>query len=858
MDNELVLLEVQQHIHEMIAQQSPLNETLGAVTDWMEMMMPEALVSIMRFDPERNTLSLVPNPRFSDRFTGELQDVPIGPETGTCGVAAYKRELVITDDIASDPRWDAFRGVVEAEGLSACWSLPIIAGSGELLGTFAAYYRTPTYPPHHAKERLGRGAGLVALALLRNRDICDHLALSQWHQTLFDNIPFGVYTFDLEGHFKSVNAVLEKMTGYSEQQMLGWHFSDLIDPHYQETTQAAFDRACRGEFVNYETTSVHDDGHTYSLEVSNFPVIINGRIVGVYGICRDITLRKERETEMRMLKRGVEADPNGVLMLDAQHPDMPVVYANSAFTSITGYSHDEILGRQYNFLQGPKTDPSSLDNLRAGIQNQTDADIILKNYRKNGTSFWNHLLISPVVDSTNACTHFILIHQDITREKEQEEQLLYQATHDALTGLPNQASFNESLREAFDSHQTHPGQLVTLFLNLDGFKPINEGLGHHVGDQVLVSVADRLRILADSKVVVARLLSDEFVIMLTHQTDQEAVAELAERILELLSRPIATDGRMVHLSTSIGIASNSQRLKTPYELVRYADLALQEAKRQGRNTWHWYRGEKIENTPDTIDLRHDLLKALQQNQFLVHYQPIVDAVSGRVLSVEALVRWQHPERGMIPPGDFIPLAEKTGQIVALGQWILRQVCQEITALNAPKEQPLPVAVNISSMQFHRKGFLGFIQKTLQETGMDPTLLELEVTESVLLDGAGPVIELMATLKDMGIRVALDDFGTGFSSLSYLRDLPTHKVKLDRSFVQNTATDHRMAAIVQGVITMAHHMDMSVVAEGIETKEQQEELAQRHCDLLQGYYFARPMPLDELWKLPDQLPVSRAK
>ncbi|KXS54602.1 MAG: two-component response regulator, partial [Marinobacter sp. T13-3] len=282
---------------------------------------------------------------------------------------------------------------------------------------------------------------------------------------------------------------------------------------------------------------------------------------------------------------------------------------------------------------------------------------------------------------------------------------------------------------------------------------------------------------------------------------------------------------------------------------------LNQAKRKGRNTWQWYRGGGAKSTRDSVLLRNELQKALETNQFTVYYQPLVDAVSGKIRSVEALVRWNHPERGMVSPGDFIPLAESTGQIIPLGQWVLKHACQEIARLNENSERMLPVAVNISSLQFLREDFLANVDKALEESGLPPQFLELEVTESVLLDGAEPVIALMQSLNKRGINVAIDDFGTGFSSLSYLRDLPTHKVKLDRSFINKTLTDRRTAAIVQGVITMAHHMDMVVVAEGIETLEEQNDLVRRNCDLLQGYRFSKPVPLEVLEGLPDRLPVK---
>ncbi|MCK7544489.1 EAL domain-containing protein [Marinobacter bryozoorum] len=856
MNNALSLLEGQQAIHELIARQRPLPETLNAITDWVSQMMPGALVSIMRYEPDRHTLSLVPSSQFSAAYTALMQEQPVAPGIGTCGTAAHDREMVITEDIHQDPKWEAFRDAADREQLRACWSVPILAGDGELLGTFATYYRTPTYPTQTAIRSLERAAGLTALALLRYRDVNQHTALSEWHRTLFENQPDGVYTFDLQGRFQSCNPALKHITGYTEEQLIGFHFNDSVEPGYRQLTQAYFDRACAGESVTYETMGTHADGHPYHLEITNFPVILGGEIVGVYGVCREITGRKQQDAELRLLQRGIEASPNGILMADALTPGLPVVYANAAFTEITGYQHHEIIGHNCRFLQGPDTDPASIERIRAGIKNQSDVDVVLRNYRKDGTPFWNQLRISPVFNEAGTCTHFIGIQQDISHQKEQEARIAYQATHDLLTGLPNQALFAEHLGEALNGPEAHKRLVVALYLDLDGFKPINEGLGHEVGDQVLATVAERLRTVSPPGALLARLVGDEFGVLLGGVDNEQQVTELAERILEALSAPIDVQGHKIHLSTSIGIASNQLALDMPYELMQYADLALDKAKRQGRNTWQWFRGAQPADTRHSVALRHDLHNALKEGQFELYYQPLVDADSGRIRSVEALVRWHHPTQGMVSPGEFIPLAEQTGQIVPLGRWILTQACQDMVRFNASREHGLPVAVNISSLQFHRDGFLEDIRHILTQTGMPPGLLELEVTESVLLDGTGPVMELMETLKEMGIRVALDDFGTGFSSLSYLRDLPTHKVKLDRSFIKDVGNDRRIAAIVQGVITMAHHMDMCVVAEGIETREQHDDLARRHCDLLQGYYFARPMPLSALQALPERLPVPR--
>ncbi|NMT65010.1 EAL domain-containing protein [Marinobacter orientalis] len=857
MNDDRILLESQQAIHELIARQLPLDETLNAIAVWINRTIPEAMVSVMRFDPELNTLSLVPSSWFSERYLEVMQGLPVIADSGTCGTAAYERRLIVTEDIREDSRWDQYRDIAEAECLRACWSTPIITARGELLGTFATYYRYPMSPTESDQRSLEYGASLAALVLLRDRQTRDHQTLSEWHQALFNNQPDGVFTYDLQGYLQSCNAALERISGYSQADIVGAHFTEFVEPNYRERTLAAFEKARGGESVAYEIQALHKAGYCYHLEISNFPVVIEGKIVGVYGVCRDITERKERDTELRMLKRGVEASPHGIVMADARQPNLPVVYANSSFLTMTGYSEEEVLGHSCHFLQNEDTDPANIDRIRAGLRDRTEVNVVLRNYRKNGVPFWNHLRISPVLDRDGVCTHFIWIQQDITRQKEQEAQILFQARHDVLTGLPNLETFTEMLGEALEKYGDQPSRIVVLYVDLDGFKAINEGLGHSIGNQVLVTVAGRLGSVAGKTATVARVAADEFGVLLSGFDNREMATELAQRFLEAVAEPIIVENQRVHLSASIGVAGNALPLEQPHEIIQYADLALRQAKGQGRNTWQWYRGQRVEKNRQTLALRQDLYTALKEQQFEMHYQPLVDSLSGRLRSVEALVRWRHPSRGMVSPCEFIPLAEQTGQIIPLGRWILQQACRDMVDFSARTGHDLPVAVNISSLQFLRDGFLEDVKHTLAESGLSPMLLELEVTESVLLDGAEPVIELMQTLKAKGIRVALDDFGTGFSSLSYLRDLPTHRVKLDRSFIQAIETDHRMAAIVQAVITMAHNMDMSVVAEGIESLELQQDLARRHCDLLQGNYFARPMSLADLKVLPSLLPGNRS-
>ncbi|MGP9766150.1 EAL domain-containing protein [Halomonas sp. AOP13-D3-9] len=613
------------------------------------------------------------------------------------------------------------------------------------------------------------------------------------------------------------------------------------------------------------TPLLNRDGQPLGAMVAWLPLLIDqpatredNRVGFIEALSSSATVAIENSqviAELRLLERGVQATPNGLVMADARQPDTPLVYANDAFYQITGYTAEETLGHNCRFLRGPDTDLQSIEHIRWALKAHKPAEMTLLNYRKDGSPFWNHLSLSPVFDVEGHCTHYIGIQQDISQQRSQEALLAHQTTHDLLTDLPNRSEFNARLQAAFEQGSKAYAMLVVMLLDLDGFRAVNDGLGYHIGNQLLVAVSERLRQVVESDATLSRLGGDEFALLLTGIDSQQTGIDMAERMLNTFAIPFVIDSKPLHISASIGIACNGESTLYAYELMQRADLAVAAAKQSGRNTWNWYQGDQQRLTEESVLLRHDLHTALEEGQFELYYQPIVEAVSGHIHGLEALIRWHHPERGIISPGVFIPLAEQTGQIIPLGRWILRRACQDAATMRAQKGPVVPVAVNISSLQFRRYGFLEDLQEALNDASLPPEWLELEVTESVLLHGVEPVIELIKAFKEMGVQTALDDFGTGFSSLSYLRDLPIHKVKLDRAFIQDIITNRNNAAIVQGIITMAHHLGLTVVAEGIEEWEQQQDLVRRHCDLLQGFYFAKPMPLAAVMALPGLLPTS---
>lgn len=419
--------------------------------------------------------------------------------------------------------------------------------------------------------------------------------------------------------------------------------------------------------------------------------------------------------------------------------------------------------------------------------------------------------------------------------------------HDHLTGLPNSQYLESRLAHENRMIEVRGRPLAVLYIDLDDFKPVNAGFGYKVGDNLLLEAVRRLQGLLAPDDTLVRISGDEFVLLCPSRDSDQSLAALADAIVQAMHQPFHAAGQWLLVSASVGVAVSDATLADAHELVQRATLAKHQAKQQGGNAWQWYGRDS--DLPATISqmvmLRTDLQDALRNNHLLLHYQPIYDAVTGTLCGLEALLRWQHPERGMVPPGVFIPVIERTGQIIEIGRWVLRRVCADMAQIYGEGHLGVPIAVNISPLQFRRHGFVTELLSILDETGMPAHMLQLEVTEGMLMSSAERVIDVLRSLSDKGVRVAIDDFGTGFSSLSYLRKLPISKIKIDRSFVTDLSTEHSALAIVTSIISLAHHLGLRVVAEGVETAEQAQALQKLGCDELQGFYFARPSSLHSL-------------
>jgi diguanylate cyclase (GGDEF)-like protein/PAS domain S-box-containing protein len=537
------------------------------------------------------------------------------------------------------------------------------------------------------------------------------------------------------------------------------------------------------------------------------------------------------------------------MIVSATDPDMPLVYVNRAFERVTGYGREEAIGRNCRFLQGADREQPELDKIRRAIAEEHDAQALLRNYRKDGSLFWNMLYVTPVLDPrSGTVTHFVGVQYDITEIKRYQDELEHQANHDALTGLANRNLLKDRLQQSLALAHRYERPFSLAFIDLDNFKLINDSLGHDIGDRLLKIVAERLVTCVREGDTVARLGGDEFVLLVTEQGRDDSVYRIVQRVMAAISQPFVIDKREFKVTCSVGVATFPHDGEDPDTLLRNADTAMYRAKDLGRNTFQLYSSEMNANFGERLTLETDLWKALERDEFVLHYQPKVDLKTGRIIGMEALLRWQHPVSGMVPPGKFIPVAEESSLIVQIGNWVIHEACRQNKAWQDDGLRYVPIAVNISARQLQDRNLVETVRAALESTRLRAEHLEIELTESAVMLNADETINTMAVLRGMDVRISLDDFGTGYSSLSYLKRFPVTGLKIDQSFVRDIAYDPDDAAIVRAIVAVAQELMLDVTAEGVETVEQLEFLKAHGCGEAQGYYFARPVPASEMQAL----------
>ena len=614
--------------------------------------------------------------------------------------------------------------------------------------------------------------------------------------------------------------------------LLGWLMAGRIALPILRISHAA-EQIAAGDLL-YEVPTLQGEGEVAHLSNAIHTMVQN--------LTSEIYQRKQAEQGLRLSAKVFESNTEAIMITDAaQH----IVMVNQAFTEITGYSPDEVLGKTPRILSSGRQNKEFFEVFWHSLNTSDQWRGEIWNRRKNGEIFPEWVTISVLRDEQSRITHYVAVYLDITERKKEEEHIKYLANYDVLTGLPNRYLLADRIEQALSAAQRKQDKVAVLFIDLDHFKNINDSLGHDIGDALLKQVAGRLKACLRRTDTIARQGGDEFVAVLTDLDSADEVIFIAEKMIESLQGKFILENYQLSITPSIGIGIYPEDGETLVELLRSADLAMYRAKDRGRNNFQFYAPEMNIMAVERLRLENCLRTAITQQQLMVYFQPKVNVASGEMTGMEALLRWNHPEMGFVSPALFIPVAEESGLINEIGDWVLRQTCLQARLWQAQGYEIVPIAVNISARQLKQGTLSTRIQTILRDAGLDARYLELEITESLLMDMGPAELAMLEQLRDSGVMLALDDFGTGYSSLSRLKNLPLDRLKIDQSFVRDIVTDPDDASIVSATAVLAHALGLKVTAEGVETQEQLNYIRSLKCEEYQGYLFSRPVPAEEV-------------
>jgi len=672
-------------------------------------------------------------------------------------------------------------------------------------------------------------------------------------ETLINTLPDPVWLKDTNGVFLTGNRAFERLMGRPFDQIEGKTDHDFSSAEqarfFQQTDQEAI--AAARPVTNEEWLTDAESGQPILVETIKTALPgVNGAPLGVLGIARDITARKQVEDNLNLMSKVFFNGGEAILITDANNRILAV---NREFTKLTGYEQWEVIGKNPKLLSSGTTPPEVFAEMWQTLAQNDHWQGELWDRRKSGEPYPKRLSISVVRDADGKIVNYIGSFEDITDRKAAEDRIRYLAHHDALTGLPNRFSFYDRIEQSMAFARRFDKTLAVMLIDLDRFKTINDTLGHNAGDQLLVQVAKRLEGSVRESDIVARLGGDEFVIVLSGAEVVKDVKDVAEKIIQCLSAPYLITGRELRTTPSIGICFYPGDAGEISELIQRADIAMYHAKAEGRGKYQFYTEEMQKAVNQRATVESELEIALQENQFVLHYQPQVDHRNNRVVGVEALLRWQHPIRGMVYPGDFIPLAEESRLIIPLGRWVLQEACRQLKQWHDQGLTDLHMSVNLSAVQLQEKTLPATVKKTLEQSGLPAHYLHLEITESMAMRAPEESNVMMKALADIGVHIAMDDFGTGYSSLAYLKLFPIDIIKIDRSFVKDIETDANDAAICEMTMLLAQKLGMQVIAEGVETDQQLAFLSDIGCQWIQGYHFSKPLAADQAREFIERFP-----
>jgi diguanylate cyclase (GGDEF)-like protein/PAS domain S-box-containing protein len=665
------------------------------------------------------------------------------------------------------------------------------------------------------------------------------------YRTILDEMADAYYEVNLAGNFTFVNDSLCRHLGQSKEELLGASFRDSIAREDIETVYNAFGRIYRTgkpeRDISYKV--IRKDGTTGFAENSGFPLRNQkGEIIGFRGVGRDITQRRQMEESLR---QSEERYRTIIKEMEEWYFETDlagnITFFNDIFADVLEYSQKELTGVNFqSFIR--KEEADSVYRLFSQVF-KTGKPIRNFPYeftQADGTVISAEFSIFPKRDKEGTVCGFRGVGHDITKRKEAEKKIQYQATHDALTGLPNRLMFSQLLNQAIKSARRYKRQFAVLFLDLDRFKIINDTMGHDAGDELLQEISARLKNTLRAVDITARLGGDEFVILIEEVSDSNNVVTVAHKILTSIIKPITLMGQENRITVSIGISMYPKDAQDEQSLMKNADIAMYLAKEEGKNNYQFYSEDIQSKSLERLSIEKNLRFALERNELSLHYQAKLDFKTDVITGVEALLRWQNQYLGSVTPTQLIPVAEETGLIVPIGRWVMRTACKQNVAWQREGLPPVCMAVNLSLRQLTDDNLIDDIRAALNDSGMAPNLLELEITESMVMHNPVRMISILAKIKSMGVRLAIDDFGTGYSSLAQIKHFPIDTLKVDRSFIRNIPQDAEDKAITEAIIAMGKTLSLTVVAEGVETQEQLNFLREHSCDEMQGYHFSKPI------------------
>jgi diguanylate cyclase (GGDEF)-like protein/PAS domain S-box-containing protein len=850
-------LSIQASFLEMIARGESTATVLNALSEVIEEQLSDAICSVQLVDPERNVLQSEVANRLPPGFVEEIRELPIGPDHGARGNAAYYRALMITTDIETDPRFDGHREMMRQYNLRAVWSTPIFAADGEVAGTFALYFNAPRTPRDHELVLMESAAQIAGITLdAAERETQRRLAQMQY-QTLVEQTPAITLIADASDptYLTYLSPQFSQFSDLPTSEIL--RNPESVRSFVHQDDRPAFDVAVQrsrdtGKSLYIEFRIKRATGSVSWMQVrmslvrdqQTHPLHWLGVMLDVTD--RNLAIKQMLDTERRY-RSLFDENLNAIVIYDYEGR---VVDVNPAAERISGYSAEELIGDALLWLIAPEhRDRAERYFLqgRAGISSQFSITMI----NKQGERIELSASQSPIVVD-GEIVGVSSISEDITDRRHLESQLLHQAYHDALTGLPNRTYFDHTLSSAIGSLGKY-SELAILFMDLNNFKIINDSLGHDVGDKYLKNIGNRLSEVVPRDAMVARFGGDEFTVLLPAVPDAlSAASELAERIVTELATTVTIDGYELGTNVSIGIASTTLATACePRELIRRADIALYDAKKGNRESNFSIFDEGMDEWVfERLWIEGDLRQALANGEFVIHYQPLIDAETREIMVVEALLRWNHPTRGLLVPDRFLRIGEESGHILEIDQWVMRTACQQVANWNAqhPDREPIYLGVNLSARQFWNVGLADRVMAILDETGLNPGRLCIEITENTMMRDVQQASLVVSELREHGVLFAIDDFGTGYSSLSYLREFPIDVLKIDRTFISMLGQDDQQFQLVQAIVAMSRALKLVVVAEGIEHPENLEVASHLQCDLLQGYYISCPVPFDGVTEL----------